>query len=173
VVATLHETDEPESPAEPAGRSEILMGGNQAGWLAVVTVMALLALVFSTIALLRSSGETIIIQGGGGAATSASFEGGEFFFEPANASVVGGVPVEITLDNTGAVDHELVVLKAGVTIATERDFSEDMVLAQIDAIGAGQVASTSVTFETPGTYQIACLLPGHFDGGMKGTITVS
>ena len=50
---------------------------------------------------------------------------------------------------------------------------KDQVLAQTTLVGAGETAE--VTFKAPtapGTYTFLCSFPGHFQAGMKGTLTV-
>jgi uncharacterized cupredoxin-like copper-binding protein len=38
-------------------------------------------------------------------------------------------------------------------------------------VGKGQTSNVSVTLK-PGKYTFLCTVPGHADGGMKGTLTV-
>lgn len=50
---------------------------------------------------------------------------------------------------------------------------EEWVLAATDMLGNGE--SDSITFtvpEEPGTYQFICTFPGHYSGGMVGTLVV-
>ncbi|WP_340105138.1 plastocyanin/azurin family copper-binding protein [Rhodohalobacter sp. 8-1] len=50
---------------------------------------------------------------------------------------------------------------------------EDWVIVATDMLGDGE--SDSVTFtvpEEPGTYQFICTFPGHYSGGMVGTLVV-
>jgi uncharacterized cupredoxin-like copper-binding protein len=39
-------------------------------------------------------------------------------------------------------------------------------------VDPGQRGEIVWTFNRPGTFEFACLIPGHFEAGMKGTITV-
>jgi azurin len=51
---------------------------------------------------------------------------------------------------------------------------EDWVIASTNMLGNGE--SDSVTFtvpEEPGTYQFICTFPGHYSGGMVGTLVVT
>jgi len=51
---------------------------------------------------------------------------------------------------------------------------EDWIIAATDMLGDGE--SDSITFtvpEEPGTYQFICTFPGHYSGGMVGTLVVS
>jgi azurin len=50
----------------------------------------------------------------------------------------------------------------------------DWVIASTDMLGNGE--SDSITFtvpEEPGTYQFICTFPGHYSGGMVGTLVVT
>lgn len=50
---------------------------------------------------------------------------------------------------------------------------EDQIVAQTEMVGDGE--TTKVTFtvpETPGEYPYLCTFPGHYSGGMSGTLTV-
>jgi azurin len=51
---------------------------------------------------------------------------------------------------------------------------EDWVIASTNMLGSGE--SDSITFtvpEEPGTYQFICTFPGHYSGGMVGTLVVT
>jgi uncharacterized cupredoxin-like copper-binding protein len=43
---------------------------------------------------------------------------------------------------------------------------------EVEAIAGGASTTESITIDEPGTYQVICALPGHFDEGMQGTLTV-
>ncbi len=165
-----------QPPAEAPGDSEIFLGAGQALWLALVTVVAVVALVLSLVAVVvvynddddASSAAAPPAAG----ATSVDFSGTEFSFDPSSATVVANTDVEISLTNDGAVQHELVILNAGVNLGSEADFIDSMVLDQVDPLDAGGSGSVSVSLQA-GNYQIACLIAGHFDAGMKGTLVAS
>jgi uncharacterized cupredoxin-like copper-binding protein len=162
-----------DPPAAEAGSSDLVFGTGQGAWLSVVTLMAAAALALSIVALLTNNGD-----GGGGSAapagpaTALSIEGTEFAFTPTDSNVVAGDAVDVTFDNAGAIEHELVFLQEGTTIASESEFDESMVLTRIGPIAGGASESGTVAL-TAGTYQIACLIPGHFDSGMNGTVVAS
>ena len=39
-------------------------------------------------------------------------------------------------------------------------------------LAPGQTATVLWRFSKPGTYEFACLLPGHYEAGMHGTVVV-
>lgn len=80
----------------------------------------------------------------------------EFGFEPASIELQAGEPVNIMLVNEGAIDHELQI--------EDFDF-------HVHAL-PGESAMAGFTPEVSGTYEFACLLPGHYEAGMIGGVEV-
>jgi plastocyanin len=83
--------------------------------------------------------------------------GTDFAFEPAAISLTAGEPVNVVFEVSQG-GHDLVVPDAG------------FVLPIIDE---GEVTRGALTIDEPGTYQMVCLVPGHIDEGMVGTVEVS
>ncbi|MEX2161355.1 MAG: cupredoxin domain-containing protein [Anaerolineales bacterium] len=71
-----------------------------------------------------------------------------------NAKV--GQPIEITLRNEGALDHNLVI----------EEFDID------ELVAPGAQAVVTLTFDEAGTYAYICSIPGHEEAGMVGEIIV-
>jgi uncharacterized cupredoxin-like copper-binding protein len=106
---------------------------------------------------------------GGGEATAAgdgdgdSSAGGvtvvatEFAFDPADFSLPADTDTDLTLQNDGVVEHDIVV---------EELDDEELVLAN-----AGQSVTETVNLPA-GTYTFYCSIPGHRAGGMEGALTV-
>ena len=80
----------------------------------------------------------------------------EFGFEPASIELQAGEPVNIMLVNEGVIDHELQI--------EDFDF-------HVHAL-PGESAMAGFTPEVSGTYEFACLLPGHYEAGMIGDLEV-
>jgi len=109
---------------------------------------------------------------GGSPTTSITVEATEFAFDPSSVTVAAAQNVTITLDNLGSIEHEWTILKAGTNISSETEFDESLVLFKVPSVAAG--ASASGIFNVPaGSYQIICNIQGHFDAGMKGTLSAS
>lgn len=86
-----------------------------------------------------------------------------------------------------AMAHNFVLLDSGVDAAAVASASakasdneyiapemEDKILEYTGLAGGGE--TVEVTFTVPkdaGTYEYICSFPGHFSGGMKGTLTVT
>lgn len=95
----------------------------------------------------------------------------EYQFTPDAWSVSAG-EFSIELVNEGSIEHEWAVIELGEDIESEEEFAEDIVLLEVEAIAAGESTTESFTIDEAGTYQVICALPGHFDEGMEGTLTV-
>lgn len=85
-----------------------------------------------------------------------------------------------------AMSHNWVLLAAGADAravnsaalgAKDNDYipsgKTDRILAHTAMIGGGETDTVTFTApEEPGDYPYLCTFPGHFDAGMKGTLTV-
>jgi uncharacterized cupredoxin-like copper-binding protein len=80
----------------------------------------------------------------------------EFSFEPARIEVQAGRPFTLILENQGAVEHEIEVHEANIHLHA----------------GPRQTVQGTFTIPTPGTYEIACEIPGHKEAGMVGELVV-
>jgi uncharacterized cupredoxin-like copper-binding protein len=97
-------------------------------------------------------------------------------FTPARIEVNQGDTVRLTLTNTGQVMHELV-------IGTQQELAEHAALMKrfpnmeheepyMAHVAPGKTGEIIWTFNRPGDFDFACLLPGHFEAGMVGKILV-
>ena len=115
---------------------------------------------------------------GGGASTEIEVDMKEFVFDPQSWEIPADEEITITLTNSGTIAHEWVLLKPGVTIASEADLpeTEEELLSEFvyweEEVSPGDTATFTFTAPAEGTYQIICANPGHFGGGMKGDLTV-
>lgn len=130
----------------------------------------------------------------GATATKVTIIGTEFKFTPSTVTLRAGVPVDLTIRNRGKVDHELMLYARPSGPVDDWDeyamantYFQKLGEIAVTFAGQGSVAGTSV-FEvavlpgraatisfTPtrtGTFEYGCHLPGHYDAGMKGTLTV-
>jgi uncharacterized cupredoxin-like copper-binding protein len=115
---------------------------------------------------------TACSSGGSSGGTSITVTTTEFAFDPSNVTIPAGATVNLTLKNTGTVEHTWVVLKQGVRVTTATGLDPASIFFS-SKVEAGQSASFTFTAPaTAGDYEIICDLPGHLEGGMKGTLTV-
>ena len=105
----------------------------------------------------------------------------DFAFTPSDPTVKSGT-LRISSPNDGQVEHELVVLKtdkpAGSLPVKGNEVDEEGLEAkgvenagEIEEVGPGQTKSNDFKL-TPGKYVMICNLPGHYQQGMYGTLTV-
>jgi uncharacterized cupredoxin-like copper-binding protein len=104
----------------------------------------------------------------------------EFGFAPAQLTVTAGQPVELSFQNTGAVEHDWSVREIDLTGnptatgETGGGHMSDMHDAPKLHVAAGPAGQGKLTF-TPskaGTYEFFCTVAGHKQAGMVGTLTV-
>jgi uncharacterized cupredoxin-like copper-binding protein len=102
-------------------------------------------------------------------------------FEPDSVSVEAGESVRFVVTNTGTVEHEFVLGPESVQMAHEeasgmgKEHGAIRLEGQLAALelAPGETEETVVTFEEEGEMLYGCHEPGHYDGGMVGTVTVT
>lgn len=98
-------------------------------------------------------------------------------FTPSRMQVKRGDTVRFVVRNTGKVMHEMVI----GTEAELRSHAEMMKKhpgMEHDApymahVAPGGREEITWTFDKPGTFMYGCLIPGHWEAGMKGSIEVA
>lgn len=98
-------------------------------------------------------------------------------FTPSRIVVREGETVRLRAENKGRVLHEIVIgtradLDAHAELMARHPGMEhdEPYMAHV---GAGQKGDIVWQFNRPGEFDFACLIPGHYQAGMTGTITVS
>lgn len=121
--------------------------------------------------------ETTTTAGGGQASTELATSIVEYEFTPDTWTVSAGEQVTITITNEGTLKHEWVLMQEGVNITSETDLPESEEELMADFVNVEEEVepgeTKTLTFEAPtaGTYQVICAIPGHFNAGLKGTLT--
>jgi len=98
-------------------------------------------------------------------------------FEPDHLRVRQGETLRLRVHNDGQALHELVIgtqaeLRKHADLMKrfpEMDHDEPHMVH----VAPGQTGELIWTFNRPGSFDFACLLPGHFEAGMVGRITVT
>ena len=101
----------------------------------------------------------------------------EMRFEPAVIEVKQGETIRFRHANVGKVMHEMV-------IGTRADLEEHAALMRkfpnmehdephMVHVAAGKRGDMVWQFNRVGDFEFACLIPGHFEAGMRGTIKVT
>ena len=97
-------------------------------------------------------------------------------FAPADITVKQGETVKLVATNKGQVLHEMV-------LGTSEDLKEHAELMRrfpgmeheephMTHVKPGSSGEIVWQFTKPGEFQFACLIPGHFEAGMVGKVTV-
>ena len=87
-------------------------------------------------------------------------------FSPSEIAVVRGETVTFQVTTMGPVSHEFMVGPSESVTEHQEGVPE------IEDIGMMDTKSLTVTFDEPGPYAFACHVAGHYEAGMRGTITV-
>lgn len=103
-------------------------------------------------------------------------DGKKMLFTPARITVRKGEQIRFVLDNDGTENHEFVL----ATVVENRKHGEVMKKypnMEHDDPNARKVAPFKSgeilwTFTKKGSFEFACLIPGHYEAGMHGTVIV-
>jgi uncharacterized cupredoxin-like copper-binding protein len=97
-------------------------------------------------------------------------------FAPANWQATSGETVRIRVTNTGKVRHELVIGSEADLRAHAEAMKQQKNGHSHDhnalSLAAGETGELVWTFTDAGVLHMACFEPGHYDAGMRGTISV-
>lgn len=95
-------------------------------------------------------------------------------FLPSAVTVEEGTLVRFVVRNADPIDHELIVGPQAVQDAHERGSHavHGAVPGEV-SVPAGEERSTTYRFGRSGRVLFGCHLPGHFDYGMRGVLTVA
>ena len=111
-----------------------------------------------------------------GASTSVSLTMTDFTFLPNTLTVPAGEEITLTLTNSGAVAHDLMIMKLGQDISSGAHVGPEAlanVFWEQELLAAGETVKSSFTAPTePGEYQIVCGVAGHLEAGMQGRLIV-
>jgi uncharacterized cupredoxin-like copper-binding protein len=98
-------------------------------------------------------------------------------FSPATLTVRQGDTIKLIVRNTGKVLHELVLgtedelRKHAALMKKHPDMEHDE--PYMAHVKPGTIETIAWRFSTSGTFAFGCLVPGHWEAGMRGTIVVT
>jgi uncharacterized cupredoxin-like copper-binding protein len=96
-------------------------------------------------------------------------------FAPPSIEVSAGEVVTFIVRNDGETDHEFVLGDEAYLEMLEKDMAEGHHMTGMDnavTVGPGESAEITWHFENAGGILYGCHEPGHYEGGMVGTIEV-
>ena len=102
---------------------------------------------------------------------------GKMIFTPNTFKVRKGQTIVFSIKNAGELDHEF-VLDQEDKIMEHKAVMEKFPEMEHDdpnaiRLSAGKSGEIIWKFTNDGTFKIACLVPGHYDAGMHGDVTVA
>ena len=102
---------------------------------------------------------------------------GKMLFEPSEVLVTQGEQISFLIKNVGALRHEIVIgtVEANLAHAEEMKKNPDMEHDDPNAkeLEPGTSGNLLWRFTKAGRFDFSCLIPGHREAGMYGTIIVS
>ena len=90
-------------------------------------------------------------------------------FDPSTEAAAPGETVSFVIMNTGTVTHEFQVGPAAAVAANKVD---GKTVIEVADINGGHIVELTYTFPATGAYAFACHVTGHYEAGMKGTVTL-
>ncbi|MCZ4292027.1 cupredoxin domain-containing protein [Hoeflea alexandrii] len=102
---------------------------------------------------------------------------GEMIFEPKEINVEKGETIRFMVMNKGELEHEF-VLDDHEGVMEHKGLMERMPEMEHDdpnsvRLDPGMDGEVIWSFANAGPFEFACLIPGHYDSGMKGMLTVT
>ncbi|MEW5966747.1 MAG: cupredoxin family protein [Pseudomonadota bacterium] len=98
-------------------------------------------------------------------------------FMPDKITVEEGETVRFVVRNRGRMLHEMVIgtpeelaKHAAMMVKFPNMEHDEPYLVHVDPGKTGEIVWT---FNRAGQFEFACLIPGHFEAGMRGTLTVT
>jgi uncharacterized cupredoxin-like copper-binding protein len=100
----------------------------------------------------------------------------DFTFLPNALTVPAGEEITLTLTNSGAVAHDLMIMQLGKDVGSNGHVGpaeQANVFWEQELLAAGETVKSTFTAPTePGEYQIVCGVAGHLEAGMQGRLIV-
>lgn len=100
-------------------------------------------------------------------------------FTPDRIAVRAGETIRLVVHNAGRSTHEMVLgdaaeLQAHAALMRQspQDTHHAHGTGSMVSVEAGATRELVVRFDAPTTLQMACLVPGHYEAGMRGTLLV-
>lgn len=110
------------------------------------------------------------------ASRTVTIKATEIAYDLSKLDVKRGETITFVLENDGTQDHELGIGDAAFFKAHAKMMADMPGMAHqmpnIVTAKPGETVNLTWTFSKPGDFQFACSMPGHYDLGMAGAISV-
>jgi uncharacterized cupredoxin-like copper-binding protein len=95
-------------------------------------------------------------------------------FDPEAIAVEPGQTVRFVIENTDPIDHEFILGDERIQLVHEEGTEAHHAARPGEvSVPAGETVETTVTFpRAGGSLILGCHLPGHYDFGMRGVVSV-
>ena len=101
---------------------------------------------------------------------------GKMMFVPDRVEVKRGEQIRFVLRNNGALDHEFVLATAAENVKHAEEMKKNPEMEHDDPnakrLAPAKAGEIVWKFTKPGTFEFGCLIPGHREAGMIGTVIV-
>jgi uncharacterized cupredoxin-like copper-binding protein len=101
---------------------------------------------------------------------------GKMLYRPDRIEIKRGEQVRFVLKNVGKVDHEFMLDSVANNAKHKIEMQKNPDMEHDDPNGKrlapGQSAQVVWRFTKAGTFEFACLIPGHHESGMHGSVAV-
>lgn len=102
---------------------------------------------------------------------------GTMAFDPPSVAIKVGEQIKLVLTNKGALDHEFMLDSVEKNAKHRLAMQENPEMEHDDPNGRrlkpSETSDVVWKFSKAGTFEFACLIPGHSEAGMKGVVIVS
>ena len=116
----------------------------------------------------------LLVSSCGPKATTLNVELKEFAFVPNTFTVPAGSKVTLNLNNSGALEHEFVIMILGKEATIPFSDDDEPNIYWEKELGHGETATVEFTAPSePGEYQVVCGTAGHLEQGMKAALIVT
>lgn len=109
-------------------------------------------------------------------AVTMSEDNGKMSYAPAEIDVSTGEQVKLVVKNAGMLKHEFFLdsfqHNASHRIEMQKNPQMEHDDPNAQSIEPGQQKEILWRFSKPGTFEFACLIPGHYEAGMHGKVVV-
>jgi uncharacterized cupredoxin-like copper-binding protein len=101
---------------------------------------------------------------------------GKMMFMPDKVEVKTGEQIRFVLHNSGELDHEFVLASTEENLEHAEMMMKNPEMRHADPnarrVAPKQTSELAWTFTKSGEFEFACLIPGHYQAGMHGSIMV-
>ncbi|QRM45116.1 plastocyanin/azurin family copper-binding protein [Rhizobium sp. BG4] len=109
--------------------------------------------------------------------TMKETDDGKMIFQPAIIKVRKGQTIKIALKNAGGTDHEFVLDQEDKIMEHKAVMEKFPEMEHADPnsirLAAGATGEIVWKFTNDGEFKFACLIPGHYEAGMHGDVSVA